>query len=94
MLQRVLQVIEEDEETSVKEDELEEKEEIDEEAVNSNIKSTSDTGIFKSRVGYFKYFMLIIPYLLYSSLSELNLSLDSHIVTSYSTFIVLKEGPN
>lgn len=94
MLQRVLQVIEEDEETSVKEDELEEKEEIDEEAVNSNIKSSSDTGIFKSRVGYFKYFMLIIPYSLYGSLSELNLSLDSHIVTTYSTFIVLKEEPN
>lgn len=63
MLQRVLQVIEEDEETSVKEDELEEKEEIDEEAVNSNIKSTSDTGIFKSRVCYFKYFMFLIRYI-------------------------------
>lgn len=38
--------------------------------------------------------MLIIPYSLYGSLSELNLSLDSHIVITYSTFIVLKEGPN
>lgn len=61
--------------------------------MNSNIKSTSDTGIFKSRVGYFKYFMLIILInLLYSSLSELSLSLDSHIVTTYSSFFVLKEG--
>lgn len=62
--------------------------------MNSNIKSSSDTGIFKYRVGYFKYFMLIIPYSLYGSLSELNLSLDSHIVTTYSTYIVLKEGLN
>lgn len=58
MFQRVLQVIEEDEETSVKEDELEEKEEMDDEAVNSNIKSTPDTGFFKSRVCHFLFFKI------------------------------------